>query len=109
IALTQDADNVSAHRRLGQIALAQGDYALAQQHLLAAHAVAPHDRATQQLLGEIYALTGKRPEAVRLWQRIDVSHGQLDVRLTWYASLGNSHHLQQMQEAIDFYERGTAL
>lgn len=108
-ALAQDATNVTAHRRLGQIALARGEIALAQQHLVAAYAVAPHDRVVRQLLGETAALAGDLPAAVRLWQGIDLGQDQLDIRLAWYQLLDHPQDWQRMQEAIDLYERGLAL
>jgi hypothetical protein len=108
-ALAEDAQNVTAHRRLGQIALSQGDYALAQEHLAAAYAVHPHDRAVRQLLGESYALAGDYSEAVRLWQAIDVSQGQLGLRRAWHEALDETQAAQNMQEAISGHERALAL
>lgn len=108
-ALNLDPSNVTAQRRLGQIALARGETATARRYLSAAYALVPHDRVVRQLLGESDALAGDLPAAVQLWQGIDLGEGQLDVRLAWYAFLGNSHDRQQMQEAINLYERGSAL
>lgn len=108
-ALDLAPSNVTAQRRLGQIALARGEAATARRYLSAAYALAPHDRVVRQLLGESDALAGNLPAAVHLWQGIDLGEGQLDVRLAWYAFLGNMHDRQQMQEAINLYERGSAL
>jgi hypothetical protein len=58
-ALQHDPTNVTAQRRLGQILLSQNDYTGAQRHLEAAYRLALDQRATRQLLGEVYALTGK--------------------------------------------------
>jgi hypothetical protein len=106
-ALNFDPFNGTAQRRLGQIALARGEVAQARQHLVAAYTVAPHDRAVRQLLGECDALADDPAAAVQLWWGLDLGEGQLDVRLAWYTFLGNSQASQQMQEAIDLYERGS--
>ena len=107
-ALAVDPANVTALRRLGQIALAREEYAAAHAYLLAAYAAQPQDRAVRQYLGESYALAGDASDAARLWQSIDVTHGQLGLRQGWYQALGDSRHQQCMQEAIELYERGLA-
>ena len=107
-ALAENADNLTALRRLGQIALSRGDFAQAQRLLLVAYQVNPQDRLVRQLLGECYALDGELSDAVRMWQDIDVTHDQLGLRQAWYQALGNSRDLQRMQEAIERYERGHA-
>jgi hypothetical protein len=107
-ALALDPANVTALRRLGQIALARGEVAAAHQYLLAAYAADPTDRAVRQLLGESYALAGEASDAVRLWQSIDVSRGQLGLRQFWYQSLGDADSQLRIQEAIRVYERGLA-
>ncbi len=89
-ALAIDPHNATANRRLGQIELSRGQYDLAQQHLQAAYAAAPDQRATRQLLGEVYAIDGKIDQATALWNSIDVSAGQLDIRQWWYEQIGDA-------------------
>lgn len=92
-ALVIDTNNVTAHKRLGQIALSRGDYAQAQQHLAVAYRAAPEQRAIRQLLGEAYAVTGQLQVAATLWQTVDDNQQQLDARHWWY------QHNKQWQEA----------
>jgi O-antigen ligase len=99
-ALTLDPGSVTAHRRLGQIALSLGDYAAAQYHLEAAYAHAPQQRATRQLLGEVYAINGEPEEAARLWQSIDNIHGQLEVRRWWYQYIGAEQELERISSIL---------
>ena len=99
-ALKLDPLNVTANRRLGQIELAQGNIQSAQQHLEMAYAIAPDQRATRQLLGEIYAISGRSEKAVDLWQRIDVSHRQLEVRQWWYENIHAKQESAQLTRAI---------
>lgn len=88
LALTKNPTNTTAHRRLGQIALSQGDYSLATQHLEMAHATSPEQRVTRQLLGEVYAAQGNLEEAVRMWRSVPAAFRQhLSIRQWWYSYL----------------------
>ena len=58
-ALALDPGNVAANRRLAQIELSRGQYGAAKYHLENALAIAPWQRATRQLLGESYAISGQ--------------------------------------------------
>ena len=98
--LQQNPANMNAHRRLGQILLSQGDYLTARRHLETAYRLAPDQRTTQQLLGEAYALTGHRVEAHRLWQTVDLSQGQLALRVEWYFQTGRFSKVVQLTRAI---------
>jgi tetratricopeptide (TPR) repeat protein len=100
MALAMDPGNVTANRRLGQIELSRGDYETAQGHLQSAFAVAPDQRATRQLLGESYAITGNTDRAVALWKKIDVSDGQLAIRQWWYEHIGEIDHAARIKVAI---------
>jgi tetratricopeptide (TPR) repeat protein len=99
-ALALDPTNVTANRRLGQIELSLGEYRSARQHLKAAYAAAPGQRATRQLLGEAYALEGEIERAAALWQTIDLSEGQLELRQRWYASSGDSQRATWVAQAV---------
>ena len=99
-ALSLDPLNVTANRRLGQIELARGEIHSARRHLEMAYTVAPEQRATCQLLGEIYAISGDAAKAVRLWRNIDTSHGQLDARQWWSDHRGMQQESERLREAI---------
>jgi O-antigen ligase len=99
-ALSIDPLNVTSNRRLGQIELAQGDIRSAQRHLEIAYRCAPEQRATRQLLGEIYAISGKSEKAVSLWRNVDTSHGQLDARQWWYDHIGKPEESERLRNAI---------
>jgi O-antigen ligase len=87
-ALALNQRNATAQRRLGQIALSLGEYETARQHLEAAYAAAPGQRATRQLLGESYAIEGEVERAATLWRTVDTGLDQLAMREMWYNSIG---------------------
>lgn len=99
-ALRQNPTNVAALRRLGQLLLSQEAYTTAQRHLEAAYRLAPDQRATRQLLGELYALAGDEVGAHRLWQTIDLYQGQLTLRVEWYARIGNVKNVLQLAKVV---------
>ena len=98
-ALALDPENVTAHRRLGQIALSRGDDEAARHHLQAAYRAAPAQRATRQLLGEVYAVAGEIASAVALWRTADVDRQQLLLRAWWYRSLGEAERAARLATA----------
>lgn len=97
IALVIDSQNESALRRSGQIALAQGDYAKAEERLQAAFQLAPEHRANRQLLGEVLAVRGQIDEAAQLWQSVSFLDSQLEGRAWWY------EQLQELQAAKNIH------
>lgn len=99
-ALAFDPANVTAHRRLGQIALSRGEYAAAQSHLEAAHRQAPAQRTTRLLLGEVYAVSGQAEQAAALWHSSAVEPTELDERLWWYEYVGAGQEATGMEAAI---------
>jgi O-antigen ligase len=98
-ALTYDSGNITANRRLGQIALARGDYDQARYFLEEAYARAPQERATRLLLGEIYAISGRLDDAATLWRSVDTSFGQLDGREWWLTEVGTPEQIEHFREA----------
>lgn len=98
-ALQEDPQNVTAHRRLGQIAVARGDLAAAQEHLTAAWQRAPQERATRLLLGEVLALQGQPEQAAALWRTVDTSNGSLDVLAYWLSQVGTAQQQQAFARA----------
>jgi O-antigen ligase len=88
-ALTMQPNNVTANRRLGQIALSRGDYPAACDHLEKAHAATIHQLVTQRLLGECYAAMGEVEKAAQLWRNAKTNRQQLQLRQWWY------HHIDE--------------
>ncbi len=99
-ALRLNPDNVTAHRRLGQIAIARGDMAAARLHLERAFAAAPDQRVTRQLLGEVYALDGDAEAAAALWQGLEIGQGQMDVRHWWISQVATQQQLAAFERAL---------
>lgn len=97
-ALAKNPADVTANRRLGQIELSVGEYESARGHLEAAYAVAPDQRATRQLLGESYAVTGDVEQAAALWRTVDTSQGQLDIRQWWYEYIDEPQRAARIAE-----------
>ncbi|HAJ36031.1 MAG TPA: hypothetical protein DCL15_10085 [Chloroflexi bacterium] len=104
-AIALDPTQPTAHRRLGAILLARGEVARAKEHLAMAYTVAPYDRATRQLLGEVLALEGDEQRAVQLWQGLDVSQGQFMVREWWYQAFGQPEQLERFSHAVQSFQR----
>ncbi len=98
-ALAQNPANVTANRRLGQIQLSRGQYQAARELLEAAYVTAPDQRATRQLLGESYAVTGDVEQAAALWRTVDSSAGQLGLRRWWYDYIGELQRVTWIAEA----------
>lgn len=104
-AMMLDPAQPTAHRRLGAILLARGELARAQEHLKAAYAVEPHDRATRQLLGEVLALQGDVPGALQVWRGLDVGQGQFMVREWWWQAFGQPEQVEKLNDAIQAFQR----
>ena len=83
-ALLIDPANATAHRRLGQIALAKGNLDSACAHFRAAWAGNPANRAARQYMGECAALDGDATAAAEFWRSVDLAQGQLQLRYAWY-------------------------
>jgi tetratricopeptide (TPR) repeat protein len=99
-ALALDPENGTARRRLGMIALAQGEYAEALPHLQVAYAADPGDNATRQLLGEAYIVNGDVAHGAPLWASVNNAQGQLDLRYFWYESIHDSERQALVREAL---------
>ena len=100
-ALALDPGNVTANRRLGQIELSLGSYDAARQHLEAAYAAAPGQRATRQLLGELAAIAGNMTGAAALWRTVDMSQGQPALRIWWYEAIGEREKAERIRRMAD--------
>jgi predicted Zn-dependent protease len=99
-ALALDPRNVAANRRLGQIELSDGQYDAARQHLEAAFAAAPGQRATRQMLGESYAIAGDVARAASLWRTVNLDQGQLAARQWWYEYIGDAERARRLAGAL---------
>ncbi len=95
-ALQLDKTNATANERLGQIELARAEWPVAHQHIQAAWLSAPNRRATQQIMGELYALEGKPEPAAALWQKLDMQQGQLAIRESWYRHVLGTRNLADL-------------
>lgn len=82
-ALADNPGNVTAHRRLGQVALSRGNWVEARRHLETAYQLAPEQNATRLLLAEAYAMTGAPEAAANLLRTVETGAGQLDGRTWW--------------------------
>lgn len=88
-----------ANRRLGQIELDLKDFASARQHLEVAYEEMPRHRATRQLLGESYALTGDLEAAAAMWRGMELNQDQLELRRWWYDFIGEKQLANQIRAA----------
>lgn len=89
-ALERNPTNLTALRRLAQIEISRGDYASALQKLETAYRLAPEQRATRQMLGEVYAVTGDSERAGAMWRTVENGASQLEARLWWHQFIGES-------------------
>lgn len=98
--LVLDPDNVTAHQRLGQIALARGEIDAAREHLEAAYAASPERKSVRQLLGEVVAIQDDPVRAADLWNGLDFGAGQLTVRHFWYEHVQDRESLARFEAAV---------
>jgi tetratricopeptide (TPR) repeat protein len=108
-ALALDPGNAAANRRLGQIELSLGEYESARTHLEAAYAATSDARATRQLLGEAYAISGDPGRAPALWRGIDLGQGQIALRVWWYEHTGEKEKARKLLEAEAMLKAGAWL
>ncbi len=98
-ALVFDPRNATANRRLGQIELSLGEYDAACEHVRQAYQSAPGQRATRQMLGECYAITGDMVDAAKMWRTIEISQQQIILRQFWYESVGDLERSEWLRQA----------
>jgi hypothetical protein len=51
-------------------------------------------------LGESYAIAGDSERAAQLWQTLELSESQLQIRAWWYEHIGESERAVDMRRAI---------
>jgi putative inorganic carbon (HCO3(-)) transporter len=98
-ALASAPMNVTANRRLGQIALARGEYDSGCQFLERAYAAAPTQLTTKQLMGECYAINGQVEEAAILWREFGFDLERFELRRWWYWSIGETEAAKRIHAA----------
>jgi hypothetical protein len=99
-ALQLNPHNATALRRLAQIEISRGEYGVALPNLEQAYHAAPTERATRQMLGEVYALDGRIDEATALWGTIGVAHELLANRLWWYEHIGEQQAADNIRTVL---------
>jgi hypothetical protein len=99
--LAQDPENSTALRRLGQIKISRGEYDAALQNLERAFQTAPGQRATRQMLGEMYAVHGQIDQAAALWATIGVAPELLRNRLWWYEHIGEEQSAKNIRTVLE--------
>lgn len=99
-ALALNPLNVTANRRLGQIALSLGEYDEALRHLSLAYDYAPGQRATRLLLAEVRGIRGETDEGAALLRTVDVAQSQWQGRIWWHSHLGETALVQRLREVM---------
>jgi tetratricopeptide (TPR) repeat protein len=99
-ALQLDPKNVTALRRLGQIALSRGDYETAQRYLERAYSHAPQQRIIHLLLGEMLAVSGHVEQGAALWSSAAIEPSWLSYRRWWYMHIGATQQAAWISDAI---------
>jgi tetratricopeptide (TPR) repeat protein len=102
-ALSLDADNGTANRRLGTIELSLGRYEDALHHLQAAYAAEPWSVTARQLLGEALVVNGYVDEGRALWAEVNNGQRQLDLRAFWYGYIGDGEREAAIRKAAAGY------
>ena len=105
--LALDPANVTAHHRLGQIAIARGEYDVARNHLEMAYMAAPERRSVRQLLGEVVAIQGDPVRAAELWHGMNFEAGQLALRHFWYEHRQENESLIRFEAAVREWNKET--
>jgi hypothetical protein len=100
-ALTFNARNATANRRLGMIELSLGQYEDALAHLEIAYAAEPNTTTTRQLLGEALIVNGRMKEGQALWSDVKRDEGQLEARVYWYEHIGDVERAAWVRQAAD--------
>ena len=78
-ALTLDPGNRTAGQRLGEIALARGQYEPARAYLETVYRADPASEVNRQLLGDAYLALGRADDAFALWSRVPGAPAKLEL------------------------------
>lgn len=85
-ALALDPENRTAHFYLGLAAMRRRDYALAAEHLAAAHAADPDHRGIVKALGYSLAWLGRYAEAAEMLRGIPEARQEMEVYTWWWGT-----------------------
>lgn len=99
-ALERNPANVTALRRLAQIEISRGDDESALRKLELAYQRAPEQRATRQMLGEVYIALGDSERGRALWSTVENGASQLQARLWWRQFIGDNDTAQRMADIL---------
>jgi len=100
-ALALDPTNVTANRRLGQLALSMGQYDVARRRLEMVYRLSPRDQTTLQLLGEVYAIQGDVQHSALLWKFTPSDlYERLYMRKWWYEYIDATQEAEWLNAAI---------
>jgi len=100
-ALALDPGNATANRRLGLIELSRGEYEDALEHLAAAYLAQPGNETSRQLYGEALIANGFVAEGQAQWATVSNEQGQLQNRVYWYQSIGDTERAAWMKQAAE--------
>jgi O-antigen ligase len=89
-ALALEPENRTAHFYLGLAAMRRRDYALAVEHLTAAHAADPDHRGILKTLGYSLAWLGRYTEAAAMLQSIPEARREMEVYAWWWDTQSRS-------------------
>ncbi len=87
-ALDRDPANLTAHYRLGLIAMLRRDYAAAAGHLEAAHAIDPGHRGVVKNLGYALVWLGETERAAGLLVMVPEAAPEMDAYQFWWSEQG---------------------
>jgi tetratricopeptide (TPR) repeat protein len=108
-ALVFNPNNVTAHYRLGLIAMLRRDYETAVNHLSKAYMIDPNNRGVLKSLGFSYAWTGDFDQAFIYLRRIREAEQEMNVYVTWWDTQGRpdlSEYAATMEERLQTIEVG---
>jgi O-antigen ligase len=98
-ALAIDPGNRTANQRMGEIALARGQYDAARAYLEATYRSDPGSEVTWQLLGDAYLALGRTDDAFALWSRVADAPAKLDLEaILRFEQTGDHARARQAQE-----------
>ncbi len=97
--LSIEPSNVTAHYRLGMIAMLERRYDTALLHLEAAHQADPHHRGLQKQLGFSYLWSGQVDSGLQLLYQMPGLRGELDAYTWWWHTQGRDDLAAIAQES----------
>jgi tetratricopeptide (TPR) repeat protein len=87
-ALRLDADNLTAHYRLGLIASLRRDFPAAVRYLAVAHQIAPDHRGIRKSYGYALVWSGTLDQAASVLHPIAEASREMNIYVTWWPAHG---------------------